>query len=165
MVPARIRAVPCSRRRASLRVDLWVLTTPMRGSWMCLRSGSSLIAPVVNRQASRQRPFFLNCGKPIRRPLRRPLLRVAPVPQRSGQPIQAGGVGLLGVLRPPRGNLVLRPVPFPPQLGQGPWHRHLRVGSVLVEVGLDQRQTPVVGDPGGSAVGGKGTPCNRRGAG
>ena len=86
---------------------------------------------------------------------------VAPVPQSSGQSIQAGGVGLLGVLGPPWGDFVLRPVPFPPQLRQRPWHLHPRVGSMLVEVGLDQRQTPVVGDPGGSAMRREGTTLGR----
>src|SRR4029450_3407736 len=41
---------------------------------MCLRSGSALIAPVVNRQASRERPFLFLCGKLTGRPLRRPAL-------------------------------------------------------------------------------------------
>jgi hypothetical protein len=73
MVAARMRAVPCSSRRASLRVDSWVLTTPMRGSWTCLRSASTRMAPVVKRQATRARRFLLRRGKPTGRPLRRPL--------------------------------------------------------------------------------------------
>ena len=68
-------AVPCSRRRASLRVDSWVLSAPIRGRVTCLRSAATRSGPVVNRQASRQRPFFFLVGKPTGRPLRRPDLQ------------------------------------------------------------------------------------------
>src|SRR6266511_3616369 len=54
-------------------VGSWVLTTPILGSWTCLRSGSTRTAPVVNRQATRARRFFFLRGKPIGRPLRSPL--------------------------------------------------------------------------------------------
>ena len=77
MVAARMRAVPCSRRRASFLVDSWVLITPMRGSWICLRSLRTFSGPVVNRQASRTRPFLLSRENPAGRPLRRPALESA----------------------------------------------------------------------------------------
>jgi hypothetical protein len=41
-----------------------------------LRSDDTLIAPVVKRQVSRERDFFFQVGKPIRRPRRRPLLEL-----------------------------------------------------------------------------------------
>jgi hypothetical protein len=49
IVAAKMRAVFCSRRRASLRVDSWVLSAPIRGSVMGLRSASTRSGPVVNR--------------------------------------------------------------------------------------------------------------------
>ena len=48
-VADRIRAVPASTRRASLRADSCSFNRPSRGSTTCLRSGSTRIAPVVNR--------------------------------------------------------------------------------------------------------------------
>jgi hypothetical protein len=60
-------------RRASLRVDSWVLSRPSLGSTTWCRSGSTRIAPVVNRHASRARPLRLNRGKPTRGPARVPL--------------------------------------------------------------------------------------------
>ena len=48
-VADRIRAVPVSRRRASLRVDSCVLIVPTLGKVTCCRSVSTRITPVVNR--------------------------------------------------------------------------------------------------------------------
>jgi len=49
-VADRIRALPCSTCRASFRVDSCVRTSPIRGSFTCLRSGLARpTAPVVNR--------------------------------------------------------------------------------------------------------------------
>jgi hypothetical protein len=79
--------------------------------------------------------------------------RVAPVLQRPGQPIKAGGVGLLAVLGPPGSDLLFGAIPLPPQLGQGPWHLDVLTSVTLVESGFHQLQAPVVGDPGGTAVG------------
>ena len=70
-VAERIRAVPASILRARPRVDSWVRTWPIRGSWTWRRSAPSPKAPVVKRQLSRaRRP--LNRGNPTRRPARRP---------------------------------------------------------------------------------------------
>jgi hypothetical protein len=102
-------------------------------------------------------PFLLEAWEAHSVTLAAAVSRVAPVLQRSGQPVQAGGVGLLGVLGPPRCNLVLGPVPLPTQLGKRPRHSDARIGLVLVQADLDQGKTPVVGDPGGSAVRGKRT--------
>jgi signal transduction histidine kinase len=80
----------------------------------------------------------------------------APVTQRAGQLAQAGVVGLLGALRPPRRHLALGLVPPPAQLIQAPRHRRERgvghpIGTLrgaLRQGGLHQRQAPVVGEPG-----------------
>src|SRR6266508_5814914 len=52
----------------------WVLTRPSLGRVTWWRSGSTRMVPVVNRQASRARPFLLNLGNPARPPWRRPAL-------------------------------------------------------------------------------------------
>src|SRR5215212_2853376 len=73
MVAERMRAVRCSTRRASFRVDSWVRTLPSRGNVTWCRSGPTRIAPVVNRQVSGARPRFLKRGNPTLAPFRRPL--------------------------------------------------------------------------------------------
>src|SRR6266545_6113656 len=78
---------------------------------------------------------------------------VGPVPEGPCKPVQAGRVGLLAVLGPPGGDLLLGAVPFPPQLRQGPRYLDVVACTALVETGLDQLKAPVVGDPGGAAVG------------
>jgi hypothetical protein len=70
-VAERIRAVPVSILRASLRVDSQVRTTPMRGSRTCRRSAARPNAPVVNRQLGRERRP-LNRGDATLRPARTP---------------------------------------------------------------------------------------------
>jgi len=47
---------------------------------------------------------------------------------------------------------VLGPVPFPPQRRKRPRDLDARVGLALVQSLLDQRKTPVVGEPGRAAV-------------
>src|SRR5215217_2565872 len=76
MVADRTRAVPCSRRRASLRVDSWVLRTPMRGSWTCLRSASTLIADRAGGETAGipTTALLLELRESDRRLLRPPLL-------------------------------------------------------------------------------------------
>jgi hypothetical protein len=69
-VADRMRAVPASRRRASLRVDSCVRIVPSRGSVTAL--AAQRITPVPNRNESRHLPRFLNFGKPSLRPLRSP---------------------------------------------------------------------------------------------
>jgi hypothetical protein len=68
-----IRAVPASIRRASLRADSCNFNRPSRGSTTCIRSGSTRIAPVVNRTLGVVRRRDLNRGKPDGRPARFPL--------------------------------------------------------------------------------------------
>ena len=71
-VADRIRAVPAAMRRASLRVDSWVRTIPIRGSFTCRRSVStSPNAPVVNRHDNPAR-LPLNLGKRTLGPFRFP---------------------------------------------------------------------------------------------
>jgi len=79
-------------------------------------------------------------------------LGVRPVLQCACQGVQAGVVGLLGVLTPPGGHLVLGAVPLPPQRRQRPGHLHVKAGGTLVEALLDQVQAPVEGTPGRAAV-------------
>jgi hypothetical protein len=75
-VAERIRAVPRSTCRASLRVDSWVRTTPIRGSFTCRRSAAVRPnAPVLNRHDKRAR-FVLNRGNRIVGPLRLPCLEL-----------------------------------------------------------------------------------------
>jgi hypothetical protein len=64
--------VPACRRRASLPADSCSLIVPSRGSVTCLRSASTRITPVVNRNAARAARPDLNLGNPTRRPARRP---------------------------------------------------------------------------------------------
>src|ERR1700716_666731 len=72
-VAERTRPVPRSICRASLRVDSWARTRPMRGSLTCLRSVSARpTAPVVNRHDNPTR-LPLNRGNFIFRPARVPL--------------------------------------------------------------------------------------------
>ena len=71
-VADRMRADPASRRRASLRVDSWVLMVPSRGRVTVVPV--QRIVPVENRNESRHRPRFLNLGNPSLRPLRWPFL-------------------------------------------------------------------------------------------
>lgn len=71
-VADKIRAVPASIRRANLRVDSCVRTTPSRGSVMWRRSASHRMTPVVNR-TERGARAVLNRGKPTARPARCPL--------------------------------------------------------------------------------------------
>ena len=80
-VADRIRAVPVSRRRASLRVDSCVLIVPTLGKVTCLRSVSTRITPVVNRTLGVVRRRAVKRGNPTVRPARlggrgvRPVLR------------------------------------------------------------------------------------------
>ena len=67
----KIRAVPASIRRASLRVDSWLRTAPSRGNVMWRRSASHRMTPVVNR-TERGARAVLNRGKPAARPARSP---------------------------------------------------------------------------------------------
>lgn len=71
-VADRIRAVPASSRRASLRVDSWVFIRPILGSVTWCRSGSTRIAPVVNLIEGVVLRRVLNRGKPTRAPARLP---------------------------------------------------------------------------------------------
>jgi len=76
-VADRIRAVPVSRRRASLRVDSCVLIVPTLGKVTCLRSVSTRITPVVNRTLGVVRRRALKRGNPTVRPARLPDLESA----------------------------------------------------------------------------------------
>ena len=98
-VADKIRAVPASMRRASLLVDSWVRTAPSRGSVTWRRSASIRIIPVVNRTAGFGRD--LNRGNP-RSDRRAGPCATPPSLQPAGQAVQAGVVGLLRVLPPPR---------------------------------------------------------------
>ena len=69
-VADRMRAVPASIRRPSLRVDSWVRIVPSRGRVIVVPAQP--IAPVLNRNASLHLPRFLNRGKPSRFPFRWP---------------------------------------------------------------------------------------------
>jgi len=71
-VTERMRAVPTSRCRASLRVDSCVRTRPITGSATWRRSGPRPNDPVVNRQVNRVRCFDLNRGILVRPALRLP---------------------------------------------------------------------------------------------
>jgi hypothetical protein len=71
-VADRIRAVPFSRRRPSLRVDSCVRMRPIRGNTTWWRSGSIRIAPVVNRTERAERCLDLNRGNPVGVPTRSP---------------------------------------------------------------------------------------------
>src|SRR5260370_23346097 len=66
------RARPSAIRRWSLRVDSWVLIVPSTGRVTCLRSGSTRMAPVVNRIAGVALRLDLNRGKAALGPLRVP---------------------------------------------------------------------------------------------
>ena len=68
-----IRAVPASKRRASLRADSCSFNRPSRGSTTCLRSGSTRIVPVVNRTLGVVRCLALKRGNPTFRPARLPV--------------------------------------------------------------------------------------------
>jgi hypothetical protein len=90
--------------------------------------------------------------------------RLLPVLQRRRRVRQAGVVGLLGVLRPPRRHLVLDRIPVPPQRGQGPTlpRRHLvpgqavgLLGPPLLPIGPDPADRPVIGGPGSARMGGQ----------
>src|SRR5205823_901415 len=81
-VAERIRAVPASTLRASVRVDSPVRTTPIRGSRTCRRSWASPNEPVENRHDSRARRLALNRG--IRA---RPALRLPSAAARLAQPV------------------------------------------------------------------------------
>lgn len=76
-VADRIRAVPVSSRRASLRVDSCVLIMPTLGKVTCLRSVSTRITPVVNRTLGAVRRRTLKRGNPTLRPARLPHLESA----------------------------------------------------------------------------------------
>lgn len=71
-VADRIRAVPASRRRASLRVDSCVLIMPTLGKVTCLRSVSTRITPVVNRTLGMVPRRVLKRGNPTLRLARLP---------------------------------------------------------------------------------------------
>src|SRR5919201_2894756 len=74
--------------------------------------------------------------------------RVAPVPKRPRERVQAAVVGLLGVLGPPGRHLTLGAVPFPPQLPKRPRHLHVLSGGALIQPSLDQLQAPVICESG-----------------
>src|SRR6266545_5700870 len=80
---------------------------------------------------------------------------VAPIPQRSGERVQATVVGLLGVLGPPGRHLLLGAVPLPSQRWKRPGHLDVLAGATLVETAGDQLQAPVVGEPGRAGMGGE----------
>jgi len=90
-------------------------------------------------------PLPLLVWKPHRAPLTTAMLRVSPVLERSGEPVQAGGVGFLAVLGPPGSDLILGAVPVPAEGRQGPGHLDVLAGPTLLQAGLDQSQPPVVG--------------------
>ena len=69
-VAGKIRAVPLSSLRASLRVDSCVRSVPSLGR-VTVRPAHR-ITPAPNRNESRHLPRFLNLGKPSPRPLRSP---------------------------------------------------------------------------------------------
>jgi hypothetical protein len=73
-VALRMRAVPALTRRASLRVLSCVLIVPSLGRVTYVRSGSTRIAPVVNKNFLAAPCFALNLGKPIRGPVHVPFL-------------------------------------------------------------------------------------------
>src|SRR5882757_2909987 len=85
MVAERIRPVPRSTCRASLRVDSCDRTTPIRGNLTCRRSISTRPnAPVVNRHDNLDR-FPLNLGNRIAGPRRVPLRDVLQLPSAAAR--------------------------------------------------------------------------------
>src|SRR5579862_5216810 len=152
-VADRMRAVPAPIRRASFRVDSCVRIRPRRGRVTWRRLASARIVPVVNRTDRRERAD-LNTGKPAAfsgaLSLARPVPRIKP----PGEGVQAAVICLLRVLRPPRGGLVLAPVPLLAKPRQRPAQRRRQVSlgdavgalrRALVHDGLHQRKHRVVG--------------------
>src|SRR4029453_15489599 len=90
-------------------------------------------------------------------------LGIGVVLERSCQPVQSRLVGFLAVLSPPGGDLVLSAIPFPLKFRKCPWNRHARVCLALFESLLDQPEAPIMGNPGGTAVGGQGSLLPRGG--
>jgi hypothetical protein len=58
---------------------------------------------------------------------------------------------------------VLNAIPFPLKFRKCPWNPHARVCLALFESLLDQLEAPIMGNPGGTAVGGEGSPLPRGG--
>src|SRR5215218_6777216 len=144
----RTLARPLATSRSSRRVFSLERSLPITGRTRWRRSGSRRIAPVVKRTRPRSRAAGLEAGEPhwpagaAARP------DVRPVTKRRHQVGDAGGVGLLGGAPPPGCDLVLGLVPRPAELVEVPGQqRDSRVRGAGVEVGLDQAQRPVVGEP------------------
>jgi hypothetical protein len=142
-----MRAVPASSRRASWRVDSCVGSRPRRGRVTWWRSGSTRIAPVVNRTASRPRPRLRKPGEPHPLPGALAVAGRDVVVACPGQPGQPGAVALLGVLRPPWRGLALGLVPGAAEGVQAPRDRHLLAGLAAVQQLLDVRQAPGAREP------------------
>jgi hypothetical protein len=80
-------------------------------------------------------------------------LGVREVLEGASEPVQARGVGLLAVVCPPGGDLVLGPVPLSAEGRQCPRHLNVLASPPLLQPLLYQPQPPVVGIPGGTAMG------------
>jgi hypothetical protein len=152
----RIRARPCSTCRASVRVDSWVRTRPMRGSFTCRRSPwARPTAPVANRHEHPAR-LPLNQGNLSFGPARVPRRDADQLRRRGREVRQTRGVRLFRVLTPPRRSLVFGPVPPLPQAVRRPRHRWGQLAGpnpgggfrvALTQVRLHQRQAPVECEP------------------
>ena len=152
-----IRAVPASTRRASLRADSCSFNRPSRGSTTCIRSGSTRIAPVVNRTDRRRAAAGLEPGEPDRPAGALAAPGVRPVLQRPRQGVQAGVERLLGALGPPRRHRRpwRRSTPCAARqatsdsdgVSSSSGHAVGALGGPLAHVRLDPRQCPVVRDP------------------
>jgi hypothetical protein len=163
MVAARMRAVPRSRRRASLRGGFVGFEHPNPRKLDVLSVVQHLDRACGEPARIPTAPFPLHARKADQAALAAAGFCVGPVLERPCQSVQTGGVGFFAVLGPPRSDLLLGAVPLSPQFGKGPRHVDILTSATLVKSRLDQLQGPVVGDPGGTAVGRQSTTlgCSR----
>jgi hypothetical protein len=83
---------------------------------------------------------FLEAGKPDPRTLSSSVRTVPITLECSGETIQTGRIGFLGVLLPPRCYVRLCEIPLSTQPWQCPWNIHLVAGLAGVHAILDERQ-------------------------
>jgi hypothetical protein len=112
-----------------------------------------MLRPIAATSRSSIAPPRLEPGKPDPPAGPAAVLGVRPVAKGRDQVGDPRGVGLLGAGPPPRRNLVFGPVPLSADGRQVPCQRRdRRVGRPGVQVGLDLRKRPVVGEPAGAKM-------------
>jgi hypothetical protein len=107
--------------------------------------------------------FLLESREADRASLAAATAGVAPVLQRPGQPVQAAAVGLLGILGPPGGDLMLSLISLSSQVREGPWDLSRGIDPTLLQPRLHEVKAPVVSETGRACVRCQGTLLARSG--